>query len=201
MRRVEYGYKVVQFTHSGLCSVYNPDYVYELGCTYRQPARPNHNGGFYVLPVPHVTTLWKALPQKHLHGGSLYAVLRCEVWGRQVDYGLKRAYACLRPVEIIGLIGTDTLSLTDRYGRFVRRVLPTALAVRAVIVERHGHTTEYCARVYDPERGYYVRMRNDKYNPISTVYWSVFDADQYTYAEHVRNIRCIDAWNIRHQHS
>lgn len=119
-------YKIVEVHEGVYRSLYDPEYTYQIGKTYRQAARENHQGGFYVHPRHITRQRWlsdssrqddKERPapspfEMYFLEGRLvsahpiphheYAVLACECWGSRVKYaGSKEAYGHLRPIEVI----------------------------------------------------------------------------------------------------
>lgn len=98
-------------------SLYDAAYVYALDTTYRQAAKPDHEGGWYVRPL-----LWQDTP--HFFGDAVgprrtledafrrgdiidmpppgtYAILECDVWGRCIEYSNgKEAWTYLKPVAV-----------------------------------------------------------------------------------------------------
>jgi hypothetical protein len=102
-------------------SLYDPAHTYDLGKTYRQAAKAHHGGGWYVralewhetrwnerdLPYMHTTTLTAAFLAGDIHPQGrppvgTYALLRCEVWGRCVEYANgKEAWTYCKPVEVV----------------------------------------------------------------------------------------------------
>ena len=95
------------------------DQTYTLGKTYRQAAKPNHNGGWYVRKdawteahgLDHdgrfqyrTVTLREAFLAGDIAGkpadGAIYAMVRCEVWGKCVSYDSgKEAWTYCKPIE------------------------------------------------------------------------------------------------------
>lgn len=205
-KNVMIGYKIVRYKDGRLHSVFSPQIWYTIGDTYREPARLNHHGGYYVFHTPHLPIIWKQIPSKWTQydadGHRTFAVVKCEVWGKHVSYGTKHAYACMRPIELMHVFEAANIEFAVANDKLVYHSVPTCLALRAtVIAPTKGQEVTYTARMYLPNRGYHIRTRKDGYNPADIVYWKRRAGSEHSWSMHRFNLNAIEQWNKRYEHS
>jgi hypothetical protein len=97
-------------------SLYDPAQTYALQTTYRQAAKDDHRGGYYVRELEWwddgrnhelayvKRTLEQAFRTGQVYGSpapGTYAILACEVWGTCITYDNgKQAWTYLRPTSV-----------------------------------------------------------------------------------------------------
>lgn len=201
MRKEQIGYKVMQYVDNRLTSIRSQKIVYLLNNIYRPSDKIHTAGGFYVGDIPHLTNLWQHLTQKDLRADTTYAIVRCKAWGRYASHNHKQTHACFQPLEIVSLITTAAMTLIDDHNHPIIRVLPTSLSTHILIAAKQNTTTHYVARAYDPTRSPYMRHRQDGYNPMDILSWSISPHQRYAQDAHIQNQKAITLWNIMHGHT
>ena len=84
-----------------LASIFDDEVTYEIGKTRCEKVRDDHGGGYYVRQCP-VLALTAPVPDESDNAGLPRRVVRCEVWGRHVDYGTsKSAWTYCRPTAMV----------------------------------------------------------------------------------------------------
>jgi hypothetical protein len=138
---------------------------YQLGKASYQPARANHQGGYYVSQSP---DLGAHLTRLTLPPGE-YAMLECEVWGRKITYGsdYKQAWSHLRPVREVERYTLLPIAVQGTVWGVPQGWRLTTVQTRSLTMRGRGiRISEYELRAYDPTRGYYWRAYKDGYRPL-----------------------------------
>lgn len=105
-------FKVVRVIEGRYWSLYDPTQEYIIGERLKQPARPNHGGGFFSYPsrdigITYLTNCVKSIPfHSEVHTPAL-ALLECEIGGRIIHYVGKMASTYLRPVKVLEVRSID----------------------------------------------------------------------------------------------
>ena len=105
-RVVMTSYKVVRFIEGRYYSLYDPEVEYALGERVKQPAKPNHGGGFYSLPtmemgVEFLQSCARSLPFHRDVVTMQVSLVECEIGGRIISYGHKMSSTYLCPMRVI----------------------------------------------------------------------------------------------------
>lgn len=104
-------YKLVRVEETGdFASPYDEAFRYHLNATSKQAVKPDHGGGLYVYDDPEALEEafygGRLLPERCYQPGK-YAILECEVWGRVIEYGRKKAVSYVKPRRVYKEIVLD----------------------------------------------------------------------------------------------
>jgi hypothetical protein len=106
-------YKVVRLIEGRYYSLYDPTQEYVIGERLKEPAKPNHGGGFFSFPKQataefYLASCVAAIPFHWEIVTPALALLECEVGGRIISYGHKMASAYLRPIKVLEVRRLDS---------------------------------------------------------------------------------------------
>ena len=92
-------YKAFALVDGEIRSIYD-GHKYEVGGTYRQPAKPNHKGGYYWYKTA-AAAKCAAVPPSSKHVDAPRVIGEIRVSGRRVSYGDKKASTQMTLIQLV----------------------------------------------------------------------------------------------------